>query len=783
MVGLRVTNRQFKMGTRSGRAFAAKGSQGSGSPQTASQNIQDVVSKNSAADATTNGSKKRRKVEIPDSTAESQSQAVTNDLEGVAQAQEQIVGEVVAETQDAEDEAHNRQSPDIAMVDEEYTAPEQAPPSSQPRPIDDEEDEGADSQSVSSFEGAYSYSDLNDDSSSGDESEADVDLELIEAEARRRLLAEDVGDEDDLSDTESEKEAASTVLKIPIEQAGKSNRMSTQAKAAAKPTKVPLTGSLSAEIETFARSHSVWKVAETAKEFNKILFPFLRQAKHLSQEDSLKVLTALREKWTAERSRSGQQKITEAKPVERRTKKSAVEKQQKSPGVRDESIIKKAKVTKKEGESEVGHTEVEEKPAGVGDSEGSTQKRKRRDTQEDANTQEHASITAEESRVVENPPLEHDVVSDVTSEPAAKSISKRAAKRQKREAKQAGADQQPAEKLQLVNSNDWYKNDKDEVIMIDAPGAEQVDNAVEPSAPEKNGPKASKTVSKGAAASANKAKKKKNGTKSNNQSSRKVDPRKAKVDRAQLIASLTKEMMEDVLGPQTATSEPANEEGDAKDREPVFFSSGGAAAVARVERPGVMGNKEDATSSKAVKGKSKTTYPPNLTKLQKRDLARELNKKKQLEQNKAKKAAKEAAAAKTESQMSTEHGAEKELAQTNSFQEMARKAREAVKAAQVVVEKTVAENDKLKKGARVEEVTASTAKDVSVVDSEGKKRKRKRNNNKLAEEEVAIGNTQQPLQPAAPNEQNPAGEPTQKSRRRPRAQKIAALLGQDVDAV
>jgi hypothetical protein len=770
------------MGTRSGKAFAAKGSQGSGSSQSAVQGNSDKVVKNGAAGAATNGSKKRRKLEVPDSTAESQSQEAVKDQQAVKQAQGEVMGEVVAETQDVEDLEYNEQGPDIEMVDEDDTQQEQAPPSSQPRPVEDEEDdEIVDSKSLSSFEGAYSYSDLNDDSSSGDESEADVDLELIEAEARRRLLAEDVGDEDELSDTESERETASTALKIPVEQDAKRVRKNAQAKAVAKPPKVALTESLSAEIESFARSHSVWKVAETAKEFNKILFPFLREAQHLSQADSLKVLTALRERWTEERSRSGQQEAVEAKPLEQQAGKSAVDKQ-KRPGARDGSATKKAKVSKKEKGDALADSKVQEKSNGVGESESSTQKRKRRNTQEESNTQEHHGSIAEALSEVDISPSEHDVVPTSESAAAVKGLSKRAAKRQKREAKEANAGKQPAEKLQLVGSNDWYKNDKDEVTMIDAPVLEQVDEAAKPAASNQKGSKAPKAASKGATAPTKRPQKKKNGLKSDNQSSKRTDPQKAKADRAQLIASLTKEMMEDVLGPQVSVNEFANEEGDAKDREPVFFSSGGATAVARVTRPGVTDSTADAPSDNAAKGKSKTKYPANLTKTQKRNLARELNKKKQIEQNKIKKAAKEAAAAKAINHKSTEQDDQKELAQTNSFQEMARKAKEAVKAAQVVVEKKAAKNDKPKKGASVEEASASNAKDVPAGDSEGKKRRRKRNNNKLAEEDVEIGGTQRPLQPAAPNEQKSAGEPTQKSRRRPRAQKIAALLGQDVDA-
>lgn len=683
-------------------------------------------------------------------------------------------------------------------IDSEH---EEAPPSSQPRPVEGGDEDTASDTSVvveptttngdavasvasdSSSEGEFLYKNLTGEPSSDEEVEDDIDLELIEAEARRRLLAEELGgkgdnhsDSDSGSESDSEKEApvakplqsqpmpvsvASPAKKLTkaekmkqrLEKISKQPATSKDAVSSKQPTQ-QFTQALVDEVESVARGHAVWTVSKTKKEFNKALFPYLKERVNLSQGDALLLLNALRGKWEAELDEKRQEKkdsrAAARKPSADQRKasgkfvaasKKAVsapepavtfeEKAEVIPAVQEDTVM-----------AEVGISETADPPAPI-------LKRKRDLSDVD--------------------PVVASEITTQTSNNSTPVISKTAAKKEAKRLRQlARVGDTPDQKLKLVGSEDWYKNDGEKPSVVDVPVMGITDPGLDPEklVVDEKEAKDTKPARKRA---------KRGPTKSEHFST--INPsaaggqQKGKASRADLIASLANDLLKDT--PQlTANSiiEPTEEDAD---REPTFFSAGAPVTV----------NRGDIEKPKQAKPKKATQEPKQvLTKKQRRDQAAERNRERQLASNSAKDPVIDRTVIEP-----------KKVEQSVSFLEMARKAKEAVKAAEGAHAMPVVENKKKIVKPKVENhrkpVAAPAA--AGADGEEGKKRKRRRNNNRLSETDIKLSDNsvpvtdavseqpkveeaRQPLEAAVVNEQNTdAPTPKAKRNRKPRASKAA----------
>jgi len=678
--------------------------------------------------------------------------------------------------------AQQSQHEAISSTDEER---ERAPPSSQPRPVDDDEDlvetpavtevesNGVDmlsSTSGSGREGGYSYKTLLDQPSSNEDMVDDVDLELIEAEARRRLLAEQLGgkeeeNSEDESDDDYEEQVAPIaspikVATVPAPQAvsstpkiklSKKERINKTAgkKAQAEPEQKLQRSSeeIVQEVEAFARGHAAWKLAKTKKEFNKVFFPYFKEKLQLGQGDALQALAKLRDTWEKE-SEARQDK----ERAEREAKRARTSKPPKAASVRVQKPSQSIKATEAEEPKDKDVTMTETAQEDMVESEPilptSTtpsisepkpkRKRKRNAKDEratDARQPNESAVQASQAKV------------ESVAEPV---ISKTAAKKEVKRLKQEARTKEAAEKkLNLVNSKDWYKDNEeqtDTMISIAGTPAEAVEVDVQDKKPPrkrvKRGPTESNHFSKPGAST--------------------VGIGKTKAARDDLIASLANDLLQDT--PQLAGAT-VTTNGDDGQREPTFFSSGDVVSVDR-------GASESAKPRVAVKQQEKK---PVLTKKQRRAEAAERNRERQIAMNLA---AKDPNIERTAIET-------KKAEQSASFLEMAKKAREAVKAAAATVEKTVRENGRLQPETRD---TSDAPKVPPVTNGEAKsKRKRKRNNNRLSEGDTIMADSTQdveteapepvfetrlPLETALVNEQESTDvKPKKKRNRKPRAQK------------
>lgn len=492
------------------------------------------------------------------------------------------------------------------------------------------------------------------------------------------------------------------------------------------------------DVEAFARGHAIWTQAKTKKEFNKALFPYFKEKLGFGQNKALQALAKLR--WTWEKE---QQERLEEEMEARREKQV---KNVKAPIATKAKKVKESATTavgKKVDDGDVNMEDASASTRSMAESGAATEtdvstRRSKQKRKRDGNSKDDSSVQALPNT---DPNATASVADDEEQNiTLSKGQAKKAAKRQKR----AG------DKLNLVNSKDWYNNDKTEAPIVDVPEVLTAD-ADGLAAPVQTQPK-KKKVKRSPTESSHFSK---------SGSSSAPDKTASKAARDELIASLANDLLQDK--PQLANGAAAVEEADDAEREPTYFSSGV-----------VTMNVDQATAASARAPKNNQAKQPALTKKERKALAAERNRERQLAQNQA---ANDPNIERTVIET-------KKAEQSASFSDMAKKAREAVKAAAAIVEKTVRENEKAQN--KKEKTSKLSSAVESTADESKSKRKRKRNNNRLSdadgqavpetvtEEAQPVSEAKQPLETAIVNEQTPSEAGLKRKRNRKSKQQLQA---------
>lgn len=583
-----------------------------------------------------------------------------------------------------------------------------APPSSQPRPVEDD-----------------------DESMTGDVHNVvdDFDQELADAEARRKMLANTLGGgEDESSEEDSDVEEQAqiptaivpsmnsqpTTTKIasvppPKVKLSKKERMNkTAAKQVAAEEPQPphkSTVEIVRDIETFVRGHDIWKLAKTKKEFNKAFFPYFKEKLGLDQKAALDALTELRQKWEVE-----SEARLEKERVEKRAKQARILRAPRA--IKEPKTVEIATVV--HGNRAVDDADV---------------------TMSEAPTVVQQSVES---------PHESPVANGVTDKPC---LSKAAAKRASKRVKTA------ENKLNLVHAKEWYNTDKQEAPIVEVAelSTPVLDETITPI---QKLPK--KKIKRGPTESSHFA---------SNGSMPPTTKPTSKAAREKLISSLAGDLMQ--KKPSLANGDESAEEADDEEREPTYFSAGGTAPI--------LQETEAVQTSEIKKGKQ-----PALTKKQRKAIAAERNRERQLAKNQAA----------SDPNIERTVVETKKAEQSASFMDMAKKAREAVKAAAATVEKTVRDNGRIQKEGK--QTTAAPTTSTEATEEPKLKRKRKRNNNRLSdadaqpviaeviEHEQPTVETKRPLETAIVNEQiSNEQRPKKRRNRKPKEQARAERAAEE----
>ena len=567
----------------------------------------------------------------------------------------------------------------------------------------------------------------------------DVDMELVEAEARRRSLAETLGgtandSDEDVSDHESEAEVlpGASSLKVtpaPLQTVSsvvpkvKLSRKQRLAKSAVNRSQVE------PDVDTIARGHPGWTVAETKKEFDRIFSPYFTQKLKLPKNEAVQALAKLRATWAKDRADNGLKDTKNAKaPKILKSERSVT--QSIAPVRSEQRTGEDVTMVEQAPHDVVGSTAVAHAQADVPSVETKRKgKRKRTMTMESTVQSTPTSIPVAATSV--------SLFEDVSKPAISKSAAKREAKRLRRDAKKEKAAER---KLNLVNSKDWYKNDEQQAAIVHVPEMLTINEHIA----EEDNTNSRKIIRHGP-------------TKSDHfldvQSTEGQGKKKSQVARNDLIASLSNDLLRDQSSLGEEPTFKNTEEANDADSAPTFFSSDVATLVNQT-------GQAQARSSKPGKNQEKM---PNLGRKQRRALAAERNREQQLASNEA---ARDPVIERTVIET-------KIAEQSVSFLEMVKRAKQAVQAAAATVEVTVKENAKLKKNAPSKGATT---------DAQAKRsRRRKRNNNRSSEAHVVVADavshvapeiaqeaveTKLPLQTAIVNEQEPTEARSTKKRSR-----------------